>query len=231
MANAVVSAVVGFLLTFYLEPLFAKTLAPQNLQLGASATSLTSPPPVHGVKLIDEVATMGDKRAGLRIAILDAEHYWPLGRADTIVGPGGREEDVFAFFNSSGIQKRIAEAEDIIAIGTASCEDDTRSEEARAQDRAYKLINWARQLDSLGQNAGLFTVNLGQYLDPSCDRKAADQTRHQRNAILVAVMFKENVDDWEQLGILLKKHLMREDGLDLDVDSYSRPSFVLNRRD
>ncbi|HEX9734835.1 MAG TPA: hypothetical protein VGG06_22915 [Thermoanaerobaculia bacterium] len=260
IVNALISATVGTVLTLIFQPLVAQaqgvTASDGASRPRAIAPPLPDgveepppPPPVlppfdEGVETDGPIDTINVKARGknnsvayLRISILDAEHYWPLRRADTIVGPGGREENAFLFLDSSGLRRKMEKAKDIVAIGMSSCEnertDDSRlvTEESRAGDRAQQLINWVRRSDGLPVETQLYTVNIGQYQDSDCHRKSSYHTRHQRNAILVSIVHKENIPGPKELGQLLKAHLIREDRLNLDVSKYSKPEFILNRRD
>ncbi len=165
--------------------------------------------------------------AYLEITILDAEHYWPIGRADVIMTPGDREEDIFEFLDSSGLAKKIEKAEDIIAVGMASCEsDDQTTEESRAEARAHQLVNWVRRLGTLASDTQLYTANLGQFEDTDCPENSY-QTRLQRNAILVSVVYKKNISSSRDLGRLIKAELTNKDRLGLDIEKYSQPGFEL----
>jgi len=170
--------------------------------------------------------------AYLEISILDAEHYWPIGRADVILTPGGQEERIFDFLDSSGLAKKIEKAKDIIAIGMASCEldrfQDQMTEESRAEARSHQLINWVRRLGTLSNETQLYAVNLGRFQDPDCKKKSPYQTRLQRNAILVSVVYKEDISI-PDLGRLIKAELMNKDRLGLEIEKYSQPGFELRR--
>ena len=171
--------------------------------------------------------------AHLKIAILNAEHYWPLGRVDVIVGPDNVEENVFQFFNSTGLQREIGKAQDIISIGMASCEiaSNEDGEERRAMDRSKQLIRWARQLDALEPATNLYSASLGRYQDPDCEDKDDYETRDQRNALLISVVHKENISSLVQLQNLLRNEIQKENRLGIDFTRYSRPHFELKRRD
>ncbi len=163
------------------------------------------------------------------IAILDREHYWPIGRADVIMNAGNKEADVFAFLNSTGLQASVEQATDIIAIGMASCEIAAihHLEEERARSRADQLISWVRTIADLSGGRKLYSVNLGRFKDPDCSRKGADKTREQRNVMLVAVLEKINIDSPEALSRLLRKHLYENDYLEVPIANYSLNEFHL----
>lgn len=184
--------------------------------------------------IVMEVNGEGSEYAQVEISVLDAEHHWPIGKADRIIRPGGGEVLFEEFFNSSGIERRLRKAKDIIAIGTASCEMETpggngeQREEARAKDRALQLINWLRPLDSLSESTSLYMVNLGRFQDDNCPSNPYE-TRQQRNAILVSVLYKENIPDSETLGKLIKKAI-RQKAVIPHMDRYSKKEFHLEMR-
>lgn len=172
----------------------------------------------------------GGERAWMDIAILDREHYWPINRADIIMTPGDREEDVFAFLNSSGLQKSVERATDIIAIGMASCEiaGIQDREHERALSRADQLVSWVRGIADVSGGRKLYSINLGRFRDPNCSSKTSEQTRNQRNVMLVAVLEKTtNINSPEKLSRLLRKHLYENNYLEVPIVNYALNEFHL----
>lgn len=171
--------------------------------------------------------------ARFRVVLLNAEHHWPLGGVNRVMAPDGGQVDLHEFLDSSGLRQRIEGAQDIIAVGAASCEEAPHgaSEWDRARDRAQQLIHWVRQADALGPNTRLYDINLGRFHDPDCRDKTPYQTRNQRRSLLVAVMEKQRVTTQEQLAGLLKEELFTRDRLQIDFPRYRDTRFVLTRRD
>ncbi len=167
--------------------------------------------------------TWGHRRSDrFDIFILAQEYRWGLGTTD-VLGPDGQSVEMGRKMDEL-IRQYDMEYGDLIAVGTASCEGDSREESDRALDRADRLVLWMREAFSRARDRRErhhHTLNLGKFR--SCDG-VAGRTDDQRRIILAAVRTPGNSrtlssDLW---------HLMaRERPFGFHPDDYSK--FVLDR--
>ncbi len=173
--------------------------------------------------------------AWVKITTLDKEHYWKKGSASIIMGPDNKEDNIYRFLKSRGLQRDLQLAHDIVIIGAASCEfenpsdPDESQEEIRAANRAMKMTSWLREvLERRRPDLAVFSVNLGRFRHPNCPQDDPQATRWQRGAYLVSVIKKHGIETREQLAALLRDHFSQKDNaLQLDLAKYSKGDFSL----
>lgn len=123
-------------------------------------------------------------------------------RETATVELNGEVIDFRQFLRGDGPQRIMASAEEIVAVGTASCEGlqipfrrDAR-EEKRAQERASQLSAWIQEVQPPGPEHApvhrVHTLNLGRYeRDEPCDPQNHPATSQQRKVMLVAVLRRD----------------------------------------
>lgn len=92
------------------------------------------------------------------------------------------------------VRRRLAAADQVIAVGTASQEGDVIEETHRAGKRAEQAAKWVEPI--LPKGTGIWTLNLGQYRDPCVECETGD-TSWQRPFILIAV---DNLEPGTDMG-------------------------------
>lgn len=158
------------------------------------------------------------KSAEFNVAILSQEYRWQPGSSVTVnLGNDIKEipvKDLKPVMEAKGITKIMENPNQMIAVGTASCEGATQAEEIRAFERAKTIQN------ELGKT--IFAVkdyhllNLGQFRRDSCSRSAKDNA-FQRSMILMGIRK-------ESAGVLLSEALrqrLTKISKDFNLDDYS----------
>ncbi len=164
-----------------------------------------------------------------RTLVFSDTFNWAFG--DTaVVELNGREIDFRQFLRGDGPQRIMADAEEIVALGAASCEGlrlpflRDLQEEKRAQARAAQLGTWIEEVQPPGPEHApvhrVHTLNLGRYeRDESCEPANNPQTRSQRKVILVAVLRR---DPTLGLAECLKESFGEQETLKPLVTRYSK---------
>lgn len=135
-------------------------------------------------------AIEGKDKAGRRgtfdVVVLNKSFLWVRDSADQIEKDGKAiaGDDVAAAVLDADVRAALADALEVIAVGTASQEGSAAEEQARAGRRAEtaaKLVSGA-----VTANVPVWALNLGQYRDPCSDCETAG-TSWQRPFIVIAV--------------------------------------------
>lgn len=161
----------------------------------------------------------------LGVLVLSDEYSWVYG-SETRVHLVG-EPVVFpeVVLQSDGVTSLLDRAQEIVAVGTASCEGNPTREIERAYDRGIALRGWVntswRRNASPGDARDLHVLNLGRYVG-ACPRDDGARSHHQRRVILIAITRTPEVD----LERCLCEVFRRTPDLAHLVDEYS--SFALN---
>lgn len=157
------------------------------------------------------------KSAEFNMAILTEEFRWHPGSSTEVSSIDAKSKplkDLKTFLERKGIVKIMENPNQIIAIGTSSCEGSQQEEEDRAKERAKTI-----QQD-LGR--AIFAVkdypilNLGQYRRDTCSRSAKDNS-FQRSVILVGIRR-------ESKGVVLNQALhsrLKNISKDFKLEDYS----------
>jgi hypothetical protein len=135
------------------------------------------------------------RRLPFTIYVLTEEFSWKLESATDLDG----EHKLFG----AALTDEINRARDVFCIGTASLEGATQAEEARADQRARMLAQWAEAVIRDRKHTRLFTVNAGQYVGPK-----ELQSAHQRKAIIIGTA---EHDDEVNVGEALRWGLEKEE--------------------
>ena len=136
----------------------------------------TNPPPEPVVTVETQITSEGydshHRSLPFTVYILSHQLSWKLQSATDLEG----EQSLLGPELASAINR----ARDVFCVGTASFEGVTRTEEARAAQRAVQLAQWVSTAIRNPGQTHLFTLNAGQYRGPP----ELDST-YQRKAILI----------------------------------------------
>ncbi len=143
---------------------------------------------------------IGFDKAGRRgvfdVVVLNKEFKWVLGSADALEHEGQvvTASDIATEVLDEDVRGGLAEAREIVAVGTASQEGEAANEIERAGKRALRTAEFAKT--AAMDQAPLWTLNLGQYRDP-CTSCETTGTSWQRPFIVIAV---KELEDGTVLG-------------------------------
>lgn len=135
-------------------------------------------------------AIQGKDQAGrvgsFDVVVLNKSFLWARGRADTLEKDGQTiaGSDLASAVLDEEVRAALADAKEVIAVGTASQEGDAAEEQARAERRAQTAAGLVA--GAVGADVPLWTLNLGQYRDP-CENCETSGTSWQRPFIVIAV--------------------------------------------
>lgn len=139
-------------------------------------------------------AIEGKDKAGRRgtfdVVVLNKNFLWVRGSADELEKDGKTisAADVAAAVLDDEVRAALAEAKEVIAVGTASQEGNASEEVARAERRARQAATLIAQ--AVNPSTSIWTLNLGQYREP-CKNCETGGTSWQRPFIVVAVKSHE----------------------------------------
>ena len=135
-------------------------------------------------------AIKGKDKAGREgsfdVVVLNKSFLWARGSADTLEKDGQTiaGADLASAVLDDEVRAALADAKEVIAVGTASQEGNATDEIARAERRAQTAANLAA--GAVAADIPLWTLNLGQYRDP-CQNCETSGTSWQRPFIVIAV--------------------------------------------
>lgn len=155
----------------------------------------------------------GKELGKLRVVTFSTEYHWDLGSSSKVWLGGSEIKDFAREVLATDGLKSYLRADEIVAVGTASCEGNVERETCLAYDRAKALKGWVRtQRESTGRYQGvddIHTLNLGRVKE-ECGgvlNKIFD-TGSQRPLMLIGVTGEYSP---EQLEYCLQK-VLEEDG-------------------
>lgn len=135
-------------------------------------------------------AIEGKDKAGRRgafdVVVLNKSFLWVRGSADDLEKDGKTipRAELAAAVLDEEVKGALADAKEVIAIGTASQEGSATEEVARAERRARQAASLIS--GAVAEGIPVWTLNLGQYRDP-CANCETGGTSWQRPFIVVAV--------------------------------------------
>jgi hypothetical protein len=160
-----------------IEPLKLETaaIAPEDVRQTRNST----------VFAIEGKDTAG-RRAAFDVVVLNKSFLWVRGSAEDLEKDGQTipRAELAAAVLDEEVRAALADAKEVIAVGTASQEGNAAEEVARAERRARQaatLISGA-----VAPSVPISTLNLGQYRDPCADCETGG-TSWQRPFIVIAV--------------------------------------------
>jgi hypothetical protein len=168
-----------------------------------------------------------------RLYLVAKDYNWQLSEDDRVEQ---LSKDLLPVLHNPGVRQRLQEADFLIALGTASCENGENPgqrarEERRSLDRARQLSRWIEETGITPQvGKETLVLPVGQYLTRECDQLA--DTSSQRRVAIAALQHPGTVDD---LGTCLDELFTvrsEEPGFALPKSHYSllsrcRPSQLL----
>lgn len=158
--------------------------------------------------------------AEFNIAVLSVEYKWLLGsnfqikHNDTIISL----EALKLNLEQEGIQKIMENPNEIISVGTASCEGDVGAEQQRALERSRQIQLLAKKIFSNTSSVkGYRLLNLGQFQRSDCQPNQ-DLTAYQRSIIIIGV---KNKSKGVILDEALRNRLEARPFADFKLEDYS----------
>jgi hypothetical protein len=85
----------------------------------------------------------------------------------------------------------IVQAQNLIAVGIASCEGDTKIEEERSEKRASLIYDALSELPNRPQG-NTYKLLLGKYTEANCLKQSQFQKLAQRKLVIISVQEKDN---------------------------------------
>jgi hypothetical protein len=158
--------------------------------------------------------------AEFNIAVLSVEYKWLLGsnfqikHNDTIISL----EALKLNLEQDGIQKIMENPNEIISVGTASCEGNVIAEQKRALERSRQIQLLAKKLfNNTPSVKGYRLLNLGQFQRSDCQANQ-DLTTYQRSVIIIGIKKKSE-------GVIideaLRDRLEKKPFADFKLEDYS----------
>lgn len=204
-----------------------KVIEPHRAQIETAA--LPDPAPEQTVRQNKNsivFAIEGKDKAGRRgtfdVVVLNKSFLWVRGSSDELEKDGQTiaADQLAGAVLDDEVRSALADAIEVIAVGTASQEGNAAEELARAERRAQR----AAQLVSgaVTGNVPVWTLNLGQYREP-CEGCETGGTSWQRPFIVIAV---KSLEDGADVGEALADAMTGKDKLP-SPESYS--AFALTR--
>jgi eukaryotic-like serine/threonine-protein kinase len=136
-----------------------------------------------------EGADSQGRTAEFSIAVLSVEYKWQLGSTSQIrYGDQSITLDTLKTnLEQEGIRRIMDNPNEIISVGTASCEGDAATEEIRASQRAQQIQLVVKKLFGRTSSVqGYRLLNLGQFRRSGCSANQ-DLTSYQRSVIIIGV--------------------------------------------
>jgi hypothetical protein len=187
---------------------------PPAIETAAIAPAPASPPAeVRQTKNSVVFAIEGKDKAGRRgtfdVVVLNKSFLWVRGSAEELEKDGKAipAADVAAAVLDEEVRTALADAKEVITVGTASQEGNASEEMARAERRAKQAATLVSPAVDAG--APIWTLNLGQYREP-CTNCETGGTSWQRPFIVVAV---KSLEPETNLGEALSDAMSGQDKL------------------
>jgi hypothetical protein len=191
-----------------------------------TAAIAPAPAEVRQTKNSVVFAIEGKDKAGRRgtfdVVVLNKNFLWVRGSAEELEKDGKAipAGDVASAVLDDEVRSALADAEEVITVGTASQEGDAREELARAERRAKQAATLVAP--AVNPSTPISTLNLGQYREP-CANCETGGTSWQRPFIVIAV---KALDPGTNVGEALSDAMSGQQKLP-SPKSYS--AFVLTR--
>jgi len=205
-----------------------KVIDPHRAQIETAALPDPAPPPqtVRQNKNSVVFAIEGKDKAGRHgtfdVVVLNKSFLWVRGSSDELEKDGQTiaSDALAAAVLDDEVRAALADAIEVIAVGTASQEGNPTEEVARAERRARRAAEIVSQ--GVTGNVPVWTLNLGQYREP-CDGCETGGTSWQRPFIVIAV---KSLEEGANVGEALADAMTGQDKLPTPA-SYS--AFTLMR--
>src|SRR5215203_6185009 len=167
----------------------------------------------------------GQKGVFRAMVFLDS-YNWVRGSSELVEFNGEVIPYFLTVLRQEPVQKLLASAQEIVAVGTASCESPWGSlvENRRAEQRAKQLVRWIEESrNQLPQHPNtpmrsVRPLSLGGFIG-GCSAPEAASTARQRRIILIGVAERQKGLD---LASCLQRRMQEDDSLKFLIDNYSR---------
>ena len=127
-----------------------------------------------------------------KIAWLGRENYWRIGSDKEVLDMAGRSVDMVRYLRTDSTRDKVAEAKDVLGVGTASCgeERSLEGEIERAGRRASQIWAWMKKagVPDNGSSRRFGTLNLGKYDYGICAEGSTFAANMQRPALILLVL-------------------------------------------
>jgi hypothetical protein len=126
------------------------------------------------------------RKAAFDVVVLNKSFLWVRGSAEDLEKDGVMipRDQIAASVLDDEVKNALADAKEVITVGTASQEGNAADEVARAERRAKQAATLVS--GAVAANVPIYTLNLGQYRDP-CTNCETGGTSRQRPFIVIAV--------------------------------------------
>jgi hypothetical protein len=126
------------------------------------------------------------RKAAFDVVVLNKSFLWVRGSAEALEKDGKTipAAELQAAVLDDEVKNALADAKEVITVGTASQEGNAADEVARAERRAKQAATLVS--GAVAANVPIYTLNLGQYRDP-CTNCETGGTSWQRPFIVIAV--------------------------------------------
>lgn len=167
----------------------------------------------------------GQKGVFRAMVFLDS-YNWVRGSSELVEFNGETIPYFPTILRQRPVQEVLAKAQEIVAVGTASCESPLGFlfENRRAEQRAKQLVRWVEESrDELPRHPdapmrNVRPLSLGRYTR-ECSAPEAAETASQRRIILIAVAERPKDLDLESC---LQRRIKEDDSLKFLTDNYSK---------
>lgn len=130
-------------------------------------------------------------KAKFQIVIINRDYNWKKGSTD-IVEKNNKENKGFVntFKNPRFIDLSKKHLRDIVSLGMASCEGDSKRENKRARARAQSVFTWVKSAFTADDAINIYGINLGKHklTGKKCKAISSEMSISQRSIILVGIL-------------------------------------------
>jgi hypothetical protein len=221
---AVLVAATGGAATYGAVQLHEKVVVPHKLETAAIEVQPETRQMRNSTVFTIEGKDLAGRRGTFDVVVLNKSFLWVRGSAEDLEKDGAtipRGMLAGAAIDDE-VRAALADAKEVIAVGTASQEGNAADEVARADRRAKRTAALVVDSDAVGRDVPISTLNLGQYRDPCTDCETGG-TSWQRPFIIIAV---KAMDEGTNVGEALADALTGKESLP-SPKSYS--DFALTR--
>jgi hypothetical protein len=139
------------------------------------------------------------KKATFNFESLLTQYTWEFEKVNTLSNgvKGGilAEKEIIQELSHPVLNEDIKNSQAIIAVGLASCEGETKTENRRASLRAKVIKSALQKLDSKPRGETIYVLELGQYKTSDCN---STNTELQRRLLIIRVTRKDDVINLKQ---------------------------------
>lgn len=163
-------------------------IRPIDLFIASSAREISST-----ISLLPPVTSKDNKgnEAKFQIVIINRNYNWKKGSSNT-VEKNGEETKGFlnTFKNPRFIDLSRTYLRDLVSLGMASCEGDSKRENKRAEERSLSVLSWVKSAFNSDDEIDIYGINLGKhkFKGRKCKAISDEISTSQRSIILVGIL-------------------------------------------